>query len=95
MDPKMNNLVPYVIEQTGNGERSYDIYSRLYGFGEKNREGDEYAGGDIDDDEGRSAVFAANVGEPPDVAKTDGRAGHGHDDHEVSAEFFPCLCHAI
>ena len=29
MDPKMNNLVPYVIEQTGNGERSYDIYSRL------------------------------------------------------------------
>ncbi|MCQ2594853.1 MAG: ATP-dependent Clp endopeptidase proteolytic subunit ClpP [Treponemataceae bacterium] len=25
----MNNLVPYVIEQTGNGERSYDIFSRL------------------------------------------------------------------
>lgn len=23
------NLVPYVIEQTGNGERQYDIYSRL------------------------------------------------------------------
>ena len=23
------NYVPYVIEQTGNGERSYDIYSRL------------------------------------------------------------------
>ena len=22
-------LVPYVVEQTGNGERSYDIYSRL------------------------------------------------------------------
>ncbi|MDD4089214.1 MAG: ATP-dependent Clp protease proteolytic subunit, partial [Tissierellia bacterium] len=22
-------LVPYVIEQTGRGERSYDIYSRL------------------------------------------------------------------
>jgi len=29
MDAQMNNLVPYVIEQTGNGERSYDIYSRL------------------------------------------------------------------
>ena len=25
----MNSLVPYVIEQTGNGERSYDIFSRL------------------------------------------------------------------
>jgi ATP-dependent Clp protease protease subunit len=25
----MNNLVPYVVEQTGNGERSYDIFSRL------------------------------------------------------------------
>lgn len=26
---KMHSLVPYVIERTGNGERSYDIYSRL------------------------------------------------------------------
>jgi ATP-dependent Clp protease protease subunit len=26
---KMNTLVPIVIEQTGRGERSYDIYSRL------------------------------------------------------------------
>ena len=26
---QMNNLVPIVIEQTGRGERSYDIYSRL------------------------------------------------------------------
>ena len=25
----MMSLVPYVVEQTGNGERSYDIYSRL------------------------------------------------------------------
>lgn len=25
----MSNYVPYVIEQTGNGERAYDIYSRL------------------------------------------------------------------
>ena len=29
MNPKMSNLVPYVIEQTGNGERSYDIFSWL------------------------------------------------------------------
>jgi ATP-dependent Clp protease protease subunit len=29
MNEKMNNLVPIVVEQTGSGERSYDIYSRL------------------------------------------------------------------
>jgi ATP-dependent Clp protease protease subunit len=29
MKEQMNNLIPYVIEQSGNGERSYDIYSRL------------------------------------------------------------------
>lgn len=29
MTEKMHNLVPVVIEQTGIGERSYDIYSRL------------------------------------------------------------------
>ena len=28
-DPQANTLVPIVIEQTGRGERSYDIYSRL------------------------------------------------------------------
>jgi ATP-dependent Clp protease protease subunit len=29
MDEQMNSLVPIVVEQTGMGERSYDIYSRL------------------------------------------------------------------
>lgn len=29
MNERMNTLVPYVVEQTGNGERSYDIFSRL------------------------------------------------------------------
>lgn len=29
MNERMNTLVPYVIERTGNGERSYDIFSRL------------------------------------------------------------------
>jgi ATP-dependent Clp protease protease subunit len=29
MNVQMNNLVPIVVEQTGMGERSYDIYSRL------------------------------------------------------------------
>ena len=29
MNEQMNTLVPYVIEKTGNGERTYDIFSRL------------------------------------------------------------------
>lgn len=29
MDQFRSSLVPYVIEQTGRGERSYDIFSRL------------------------------------------------------------------
>jgi len=29
MNERMSNLVPFVIEQSGMGERSYDIYSRL------------------------------------------------------------------
>jgi len=29
MNEKMSNLIPMVVEQTGMGERSYDIYSRL------------------------------------------------------------------
>jgi len=29
MNEQMNNLVPIVVEQSGMGERSYDIYSRL------------------------------------------------------------------
>ncbi len=29
MNEQMNNMVPYVIERSGNGERSYDIFSRL------------------------------------------------------------------
>ena len=29
MDEKLMNYIPYVIEQTGRGERSYDIFSRL------------------------------------------------------------------
>lgn len=29
MNETMNTLVPYVVEKTGNGERTYDIFSRL------------------------------------------------------------------
>lgn len=29
VNPKMNTLVPYVVEQSGTGERQFDIFSRL------------------------------------------------------------------
>ena len=29
LEEKLNNLIPMVVEQTGRGERAYDIYSRL------------------------------------------------------------------
>ena len=29
MNESMNNLIPYVVERSGNSERSYDIFSRL------------------------------------------------------------------
>ena len=29
MNEQKNTLVPYVVEKTGNGERTYDIFSRL------------------------------------------------------------------
>ncbi|QTQ11617.1 ATP-dependent Clp protease proteolytic subunit [Treponema parvum] len=29
MNERMNSLVPYVVERSGNGERTYDIFSRL------------------------------------------------------------------
>lgn len=40
----MNQLIPYVIEKTGRGERAYDIYSRLL----KDRV--VFLGGGVDDD---------------------------------------------
>ena len=38
------NLIPYVVEQTNRGERSYDIYSRLL------KDRIIFLGGEIDDD---------------------------------------------
>ena len=29
INPSLNTLVPTVVEQTGRGERAFDIYSRL------------------------------------------------------------------
>ena len=44
------NLVPYVIEQTNRGERSYDIYSRLL------KDRIIFLGGEIDDDVANTVV---------------------------------------
>ena len=44
------NLVPYVIEQTTRGERSYDIYSRLL------KDRIIFLGGEIDDDVANTVV---------------------------------------
>src|SRR5713226_4844268 len=40
----MSNLVPIVVEQTGRGERAYDIYSRLL------KDRIVFLGGEVDDD---------------------------------------------
>ena len=50
MNEKMNTLVPYVIERTGMGERSYDIYSRLL------KDRIILLSGEIDDDTANSVV---------------------------------------
>ena len=43
MNPR-DQLIPYVVEETGRGERAYDIYSRLL------KDRIVFLGGDIDDD---------------------------------------------
>ena len=44
------NLIPYVVEQTNRGERSYDIYSRLL------KDRIIFLGGEIDDDVANSVI---------------------------------------
>jgi ATP-dependent Clp protease protease subunit len=46
----MSNLVPFVVERTGRGERSYDIYSRLL------KDRIIFIGGGIDDDVANSVI---------------------------------------
>uniref|UniRef100_UPI0025F64A70 ATP-dependent Clp protease proteolytic subunit n=1 Tax=Treponema sp. UBA7567 TaxID=1947748 RepID=UPI0025F64A70 len=50
MNETMNNLVPQVIERSGNGERAYDIFSRLL------RERIIFLGDEIDDELANSIV---------------------------------------
>ena len=44
------NLIPYVVEQTNRGERSYDIYSRLL------KDRIIFLGGEINDDVANTVV---------------------------------------
>ena len=46
----MSYLVPYVIEQTGQGERSYDIYSRLL------KDRIIFLGGEVTDDSANAII---------------------------------------
>ena len=46
----MSYLVPYVIEQTGHGERSYDIYSRLL------KDRIIFLGGEVTDDSANAII---------------------------------------
>ncbi|MBQ3160047.1 MAG: ATP-dependent Clp protease proteolytic subunit, partial [Clostridia bacterium] len=43
-------MIPYVVEQTNRGERSYDIYSRLL------KDRIIFLGGEVDDDEANSII---------------------------------------
>lgn len=44
------NLIPYVVEQTSRGERSYDIYSRLL------KDRIIFLGGEINDDVANAVI---------------------------------------
>lgn len=46
----MSYLLPYVIEQTGQGERSYDIYSRLL------KDRIIFLGGEVTDDSANAII---------------------------------------
>ena len=60
-----NMLVPMVVEQTGRGERSYDIYSRLL------KDRIIFLGTAIDD-------HIANLGHRADAFSADGGSEKGH-----------------
>ncbi len=61
----MPNLIPIVVEQTGRGERAYDIYSRLL------KDRIIFLGGGVDDDEANLIVaqllFLANEDAKADI----------------------------
>ena len=59
------NLIPYVVEQTNRGERSYDIFSRLL------KDRIVFLGGEIDDD-------TANLVVAQMLFFGDGGSGSGH-----------------
>ena len=52
MNEQMNTLVPYVVERSGNGERSYDILETLFvnecGYNDASLIGQAFAQGKLD-----------------------------------------------
>ena len=68
------SLIPYVVEQTSRGERSYDIYSRLLKeriifLGEEVNE-EEYENEDGDTEDGTDDDFFAGDERETDAAET-------------------------
>ena len=91
----MGHLVPMVVEQTGRGERAYDIYSRLL------KDRIVFVGTPIDDSVANLVVaqFLFLQAEDPDkeifvhqLARRFGDGGHGHIRHYAACEA-ACLDH--
>ncbi len=61
------------------------------GFGIEDGQGHQQRGCYIDQDEGRTAVFAQHIGKTPDVAQAHGAARHGRNDRKTAAETLPGL----
>ena len=58
------------------------------------RQRDEQGCDDIHKNEYGPSVLPDHIGEPPDVAKADGRAGHSKDDSHTAAETFAFCRHS-
>ena len=57
-----------------------------HGFGQEDGQRKHQGGQDIDQNEGRTAVFAHHIGKTPDVTESDSGSGKGHDDGSAAAE---------
>ena len=64
-------------------------------LGKEDRQGQNQAGNDVDQNEGRAAILTDQVRETPDVAEADCRPRHRHNDGEITAEGFSTLIHHI
>ena len=72
VEPQSNYYVPMVVEQTGRGERAYDIYSRLL------KDRIVFIGGPIDDVDGRSLAALRQPGSTGAAIVIDPASFGGH-----------------